>query len=377
MLTFFLLVFIGALIGGFTNYVAIIMLFRPYEPWHIGAFQLPFTPGLIPKRRREIARQLGRIVEEYLMTESAIREAMLTPRMERELAIRMRLTLRRFLKGKASAVQLGEELAIPRWREWMEGWSSADLEENSLTRFLANRIKPVYLLPLHSWLPLSPEARKEVSQFLTQEVSGQLQEFLRSHRGRRWATEVISLMIAKRNPVWQWAAAVFVREERVNDLLLEPLLRYFNQPEVQAEWAEKLEGNIGEWMEKSLAELTRTSTPEEVAKKVISSFGIREKITAFLHRPVVEWGKDLYFILLPLLPRVSAWILKQLNEELGGIYRTLRISHLVEKEVASFPLRKLEQMILEVARKELTAITWLGALLGGIIGAVQYLLVRG
>ena len=38
----------GALIGYFTNYLAIRMLFRPLKPWHFLGLKLPLTPGIIP-----------------------------------------------------------------------------------------------------------------------------------------------------------------------------------------------------------------------------------------------------------------------------------------------------------------------------------------
>ena len=45
---------IGAVIGYCTNYVAVKMLFRPLKPIRIGKFTLPFTPGVIPKRKKEL-----------------------------------------------------------------------------------------------------------------------------------------------------------------------------------------------------------------------------------------------------------------------------------------------------------------------------------
>lgn len=45
------MVIVGAVIGGFTNLLAIRMLFRPYKPIHIYGKQLPLTPGLIPSGR--------------------------------------------------------------------------------------------------------------------------------------------------------------------------------------------------------------------------------------------------------------------------------------------------------------------------------------
>ena len=66
--TILFMAFIGALIGGLTNHLAIKMLFRPHEAKYIGSWRLPFTPGLIPKRRDELAKQFGKTVTNYLLT---------------------------------------------------------------------------------------------------------------------------------------------------------------------------------------------------------------------------------------------------------------------------------------------------------------------
>ncbi len=58
---------LGAVIGRFTNQIAIKRLFRPNRPMYIGKFQVPFTPGLMPKRRDELAVQLGKMVVEHVL----------------------------------------------------------------------------------------------------------------------------------------------------------------------------------------------------------------------------------------------------------------------------------------------------------------------
>ncbi|NCT39427.1 DUF445 family protein [Bacillus sp. EB93] len=69
---------VGAVIGGFTNLLAIRMLFRPYKPIHIFGKQLPLTPGLIPKRQDELAKQLGKLVVDHLITpESKVKSSMM------------------------------------------------------------------------------------------------------------------------------------------------------------------------------------------------------------------------------------------------------------------------------------------------------------
>src|SRR5690606_6601832 len=63
---------VAALMGGETNQLAIRMLFRPRRPWRIGRWRVPFPPGLIPKRKDDIAASLGRVVAGYLVTGDAL-----------------------------------------------------------------------------------------------------------------------------------------------------------------------------------------------------------------------------------------------------------------------------------------------------------------
>ena len=67
----------GAIIGGITNSIAIRMLFRPIHPVKIGAFTLPFTPGVIPKEKGRIARKVGEVIRDELLNEEILREWLL------------------------------------------------------------------------------------------------------------------------------------------------------------------------------------------------------------------------------------------------------------------------------------------------------------
>ncbi|MBQ9744257.1 MAG: DUF445 family protein [Clostridia bacterium] len=64
---------IGALIGYITNYIAVKMLFHPYYPIKIFGFTLPFTPGIIPKRKGHLAKAIARAVGEKLFTEEDLK----------------------------------------------------------------------------------------------------------------------------------------------------------------------------------------------------------------------------------------------------------------------------------------------------------------
>ena len=68
---------IGALIGYCTNYIAVKMLFYPKQEVRIFGRKLPFTPGAIPKGKPRLARAIGIIVADDLLTEDDIKQKML------------------------------------------------------------------------------------------------------------------------------------------------------------------------------------------------------------------------------------------------------------------------------------------------------------
>ena len=69
---------VGAIIGIFTNYIAVKMLFRPYREKRIGKCKIPFTPGIIPRRQPALAAALGRMVSEKLVREEDLKRALLS-----------------------------------------------------------------------------------------------------------------------------------------------------------------------------------------------------------------------------------------------------------------------------------------------------------
>ena len=69
---------VGAVIGYFTNYIAVKMLFLPRREIRVFGKRLPFTPGIIPRRKKELARSVGRMVESELLTKDALCGMMLS-----------------------------------------------------------------------------------------------------------------------------------------------------------------------------------------------------------------------------------------------------------------------------------------------------------
>lgn len=76
ILTILLLATIGGLIGWITNILAIKLLFRPINPIKIPLLNIEIL-GLIPKRKKEIAENIGQVVAtELLSMDDLINEAL-------------------------------------------------------------------------------------------------------------------------------------------------------------------------------------------------------------------------------------------------------------------------------------------------------------
>lgn len=73
---------IGAIIGYFTNYIAVKMLFYPRKEIKVFGHVLPFTPGAIPKGKPRLAKAIGNVVATTLLTEDDIKEKVLSPELE-------------------------------------------------------------------------------------------------------------------------------------------------------------------------------------------------------------------------------------------------------------------------------------------------------
>lgn len=115
----FSLPLLAALIGYATNWVAIRMLFRPYEEKRIFGMRVPFTPGLIPKRRDEMAGSVGRSVSKYLLTEESISSRLMQPTFRNQIEQLVNKTSAGWLSQDLTSVnELVPGKFKPEWKNW-------------------------------------------------------------------------------------------------------------------------------------------------------------------------------------------------------------------------------------------------------------------
>ncbi|MDE0445067.1 MAG: DUF445 family protein [Spirochaetaceae bacterium] len=92
----------GGAIGYLTNALAIRMLFRPLTRKHLFGIPVPLTPGIIPRRRGELARSIGRMVSRELLSAETLRERLESETFGRMLEAQFR-TLREAFARKPLA----------------------------------------------------------------------------------------------------------------------------------------------------------------------------------------------------------------------------------------------------------------------------------
>ena len=79
MLTYIIPPLLGAIVAFGTNWIAIVMLFRPHREWRIFGLRVPFTPGLVPREQANLGRKLGEAIEKHLLTPEVLVDTLADP----------------------------------------------------------------------------------------------------------------------------------------------------------------------------------------------------------------------------------------------------------------------------------------------------------
>ncbi|MBR3206413.1 MAG: DUF445 family protein, partial [Bacillus sp. (in: Bacteria)] len=63
------------------------------------------------------------------------------------------------------------------------------------------------------------------------------------------------------------------------------------------------------------------------------------------------------------------------SNAIEGLLAKLQFEDIIREQIELFPLEKMEELVVSISNKELKMITFLGGLLGGMIGAIQAVFV--
>lgn len=362
---------LGAIIGGYTNHLAIKMLFRPHRPIYIGKFQVPFTPGLIPKRRDELAVQLGKMVVDHLLTPEGIGKKLTNKEFQTSLI--------RWTQVEVDKVITNEQSL----RDMLEKWNLEHVEEEAI-----GKIEHVITEKIHAflaeyytytWEQALPHSVHEKVENAIPNVSAFILDrgirFFESEEGKGRLSKMIDDFFASRGTLLN-LVGMFLGNVSLVDRVQPEVIKFLGQDGtkklltdvLQKEW-EKLKG-------RDVKELETFVEKEMIVKSILSAVKVEETVSKFLNQSVQQVCEPVReTIIEKIVPSAVTKGLKWGTENVESILNNLHLAEIVQQEVSTFSTERLEDLVLSITKNELKMITYLGALLGGMIGLVQGVLL--
>lgn len=359
------LVVIGAIIGGVTNSLAIKMLFRPYRPVYIGRWKLPFTPGLIPKRRADLAEQLGKTVMEHLLTPESIQRKLHDTEFQHEVIEWAQKEARKLLESDQTlAAMLEREFDVTGLKEQVdekidtavrsvfENMYGRTLEDVFPARLLARIDEKISVFADHiadasANYVQSPEGRVRLQAFIDQFFSG---------RGR-----------------FAGMLQMFLGNSGMGDKIQAELVKLLRQPMFRTTVAQLLENEWGKLKKRHIDELPIGAVAEEVSAFVKRQVPTERWLETPLSESMAPYRDK---VIEKWVPRLVDWAGKTLSARIGDLLQYLHLEEVVKAQVETFAVERLEELVLSISRREFKMITYLGALLGGVIGLVQGIVIQ-
>lgn len=372
-LTIALMAVIGAIIGGMTNHLAIKMLFRPHEAKYIGNWRVPFTPGLIPKRRDELARQFGCIVVDYLLTPETFRNKLFTPAVrEKAEGVIGRLI------GKHV---FGGDKTLSDWLD-MAGMRDADTKieaaalrlvdgqfEEAKKRLLTGTVAEQ--VPAR-WMEEAEEKLPEIRRY----ILSRAMEYVNSFEGRQTIRKMLDDFLESRGTFGGMLQSLFGNSETLVDKIQREGLKFLSASGTARLLDGLIEGEFEKLKNRPVEELIGGFDWEGLKTSVLGY--VRKELAAGerLDRTLKDyWPEGEAWVAHNVTPALTDFAFSQAEAKMEEALGRLKIDQMVKEQVDSFPVSRLEDLVLGISRREFKMITVLGAVLGGLIGIIQGLIV--
>ncbi|AGF52539.1 sll0412 [Synechocystis sp. PCC 6803] len=396
----------GGIIGYFTNDLAIKMLFRPYKPLFLGPYQLPFTPGLIPRNQERLAKRVSDTIMGSLLTPEELqrlaRKLLQRERVEGALGWLLQLALKQIREDKQQkTAQILANILRDLFSESLPRLLKALARQDNFLSDQINRIFDQILLEFRlselqsrqfaDWLlgtVLPPDTiRLALVDFLSDRNIQVIDEgFREKTSGTYW---VVANLFGVRNSLTRLRAFCLEEKETANLRLKELLLSL------------EIRNRLKDWLQQLSLENLPVSTVRQLRRttgEVVRTY-IRERGEPLLKDfgSSVDWDNVAVLIVnrlqsstavtgsLGLVSEELASILERyLEDDLEKIVKQiipiLAIDQVIINRINETPAAELETAVQAIVRSELQAIVNLGGVLGLIIGGLQtgfFLVSRG
>ncbi|AOR97411.1 MULTISPECIES: DUF445 domain-containing protein [Bacillus] len=369
--TFIFMIVIGAAIGAVTNHLAIQMLFRPYKAYYLFGKRVPFTPGLIPRRRDELAKQMGLMVVNHLLTPEGIKKRLVSDAAKTQALRVGEQLIQKLSLSEVTVKEALEKAGMKRPEKAADAWISSwtDDKLNELFRQYGDQ-------SLKELVPIEVQEKlEEKIPMISGYILSRSVRYFESDEGKIRLGNMIDDFLKERGMLGSMVQ-MFLGNSSLADRVLPELLKFLRNEETNKLLSDLLKNEWGK-----LREYTFNEADEKWNAKALIFSLKRRMLQVFSTAPffnntigtlTVRYESELT---QQMLPALLDKLLEGISSNLESVLKRLRLEEIVKEQVDQFPVERLEEMVLSISKKEFKMITYLGGLLGGIIGAIQALFV--
>ena len=372
---------VGGVIGYFTNYVAIKMLFRPLKPYFFFGKKVPFTPGLIPSKREKLAEAIAKVVKENLITEESIKKRLNEEKVFENLKELIEKFIDDFAKKRETYLS---DFIVQIEDKPLFCFDSSFFKErcSEVLDFVVENLNGKSLEEI-----ISPTLRKELELFLDKKSEEIALQIIRFTREKDFENLIYSYV---ENGVKKFSSHFPFFPQRlaesltgaISDKIVE-LLSSLEEPAIQGKISKLIWQKFQEFMKKRI-EISKDKAFNVVGfileKGVDGVRGKTLKELPFLKDLILPQAVDLFSELLisqkeVLSSMAAKSLLEVIERELPVVLESLDIEGMVKEKVNSLPLEEVEAMVLQLIDEELKYITLMGGVLGFCIGLAESFLL--
>ncbi len=387
----------GAIIGYFTNDIAIKMLFRPYKPIYVGKRQLPFTPGLIPRNQERLAKRIADTIMGSLLTPSELQtlaaRLLQTERVQSAILWLLKLGLDQIQLDKEQKTAkilagilrdlLGQSL--PRLLKVLarrEDFLEAQINQIFDQILLDFQLSEDQARKLCDWLlqvVLPPDVlRQAIVDFLTDRNIQIIDEgFREKSSGTYW---VVANLFGLRNTLTRLRTFCLDEKDAANvrlaELILSLAVRERLRKWLQNVSLQNLPVSTVRQLRKTTRDTVRSYVQErggELLKGLGQSIDWENVAALILNRlrnsAAVTGSLGLISQELALI--LERYLEKDLENIVAQAIPILSIDQVIVERVRATSAEELEMTIQGIVKSELQAIVNLGGILGFIVGLLQ------
>lgn len=392
--------------GYAATWCAVKMLFRPYNAWYLPVvkFQVPFTPGIFPKRQAKLSQAVATTITDTLLTPKDIkvradelvteeniynainlffdsvllkefRDAAKLHRLASDLAEFSPTLLQHFVRSSIESLKSGKDNRIPAVTEKIfdQIVMSTRISLDQATE-LSSRLMENFLTP--------EKVRNALITLLSPQNISSLEESINVHAGGPY--RILARLIGVKRVCYEWRNFLEKEPDEAHKLISDLIARFgikhqiaiqianFDLRAMPLENINRLKKNVVSFVETFVVEhendlLEACKKFEHEAMVTVQSAIVRFNPDSVPSDLLEKTKRSLAGFTYSYLKRELGQLLEQAIPKLG-------VHGLIVSKIDLFTPMQLEYLVKRICKNELKALEYFGGVIGAVMGIIQIII---